>query len=72
MKVIVLKNRIKEFRVKTGSITQDELAKKTGVSRQTIVYIEKGKFNPSVKLAMKIARALNCKVEDLFTLEEGD
>jgi len=72
MRVMILKNRIKEFRVKAGNITQEKLARQTGVSRQTIVYIEKGKFNPSVKLAMKIARVLNCKVEDLFTLEAGD
>lgn len=67
-----MKNRIKEFRIKNGDMTQEELASKVNVSRQTIVYIEKGKFNPSVKLALKLARVLNCKVEDLFELEEGD
>ncbi|MEM2525915.1 MAG: helix-turn-helix transcriptional regulator [Candidatus Methanomethylicaceae archaeon] len=67
-----MKNRIREFRVKNGNITQEDLAIKVKVSRQTIVYIEKGKFNPSVKLALKLAKVLNCKVEDLFELEEGD
>lgn len=67
-----MKNRIREYRIKNGDITQEELAKRVGVSRQTIIYIENGKFNPSVKLALKLAKALNCKVEDLFELEEGD
>lgn len=67
-----MRNRIKEYRVKNGNMTQEELALKVNVSRQTIVYIEKGKFNPSVKLALKLAKVLNCKVEDLFELEEGD
>ncbi|AKI97063.1 helix-turn-helix transcriptional regulator [Kosmotoga pacifica] len=67
-----MKNRLKEFRVKRGDLTQEELAVKVNVSRQTIIAVEKGKFNPSVKLALKLAKVLNCSVEELFTLEEGD
>ncbi|MFH0735532.1 MAG: helix-turn-helix transcriptional regulator [bacterium] len=65
-----LKNNIKKFRFMSDQITQDELANKLGVSRQTILAIEGGKFNPSVKLALKIAQYFNCKIEDIFYLEE--
>nr|WP_110990711.1 MULTISPECIES: helix-turn-helix transcriptional regulator [unclassified Mesotoga] len=53
-------------------MTQDNLARMAGVSRQTIIAVEKGKFNPSVKLALKLANILYCTVEELFELEEGD
>lgn len=55
-----------------GEQTQQQLAQKAGVTRQTIIAIEKGTFNPSVKLALKLARILNTNVESLFTLEDGD
>ena len=67
-----VKNKLREFRFKNDEITQESLAELVGVSRQTIIAIEKGRFNPSVKLALKIARALHCRVEDLFIIEEGD
>ncbi|HNR79141.1 MAG TPA: helix-turn-helix transcriptional regulator [Mesotoga infera] len=67
-----MKNKLREFRFKNDEITQESLAELVGVSRQTIIAIEKGRFNPSVKLALKIARALRCTVEDLFIIEEGD
>ncbi len=67
-----MKNKLREFRFKNDEITQESLAELVGVSRQTIIAIEKGRFNPSVKLALKIARALRCRVEDLFIIEEGD
>ncbi|GAB3135436.1 helix-turn-helix transcriptional regulator [Tsukamurella serpentis] len=51
-------------------ITQAELAALVGVSRQTVVSVEKGDYAPSVYLAVKIARALQSTVEDLFPLEE--
>ncbi|QTA38067.1 helix-turn-helix transcriptional regulator [Thermosipho ferrireducens] len=66
-----MRNKIRVFRA-MKNITQEELAKKVGVSRQTINYIEKGKYTPSVLLALKIARVFGCKVEELFILEEGD
>ncbi|HOI63538.1 MAG TPA: helix-turn-helix transcriptional regulator [Mesotoga sp.] len=67
-----MKNRLREFRFKNDEITQESLAELVGVSRQTIIAIEKGRFNPSVKLALKIARVLRCRAEDLFIIEEGD
>ncbi len=67
-----LTNKLKLKRLENGDITQEELAKKTGVSRQTINAIEKGKFNPSVKLALKMAKVLNCRVEDIFQLSEEE
>jgi putative transcriptional regulator len=61
-----LQNNLKKLRFNNNQITQDELAKKVEVSRQTINAIELGKFNPSVKLALTIAEFFNCKVEDIF------
>jgi putative transcriptional regulator len=64
-----MKTRIKEFREKLG-ITQEALAKKVDVTRQTILFLEKGKYNPSLRLAYKIARQLNVKIEDIFSFED--
>jgi putative transcriptional regulator len=50
------------------NLTQEELAQKVGVSRQTIIAIEKGNYTPSVQLALKIARAFKLTVEDIFSL----
>ena len=47
-------------------MTQEDLARKVGVRRETIVFLEKGKYNPSLKLAHDIAKALKTKIEDLF------
>ncbi|RLF93213.1 transcriptional regulator, partial [Thermococci archaeon] len=51
-------------------LTQEELAKKVGVRRETIVFLEKGKYNPSLKLAYDIAKALNTTIEELFIFED--
>ncbi len=67
-----LKNHLKLKRLQNGDITQDELAKKLGVSRQTINAIENGKFNPSVKLALKMAKLFGCPVEEIFELKEEE
>jgi putative transcriptional regulator len=64
-----MKTRIKELREKRG-ITQEALAKKVDVTRQTILFLEKGKYNPSLRLAYKIARQLNIKIEDIFSFED--
>lgn len=64
-----MKNRIKVLRAELN-ISQDDLSKAVEVSRQTINAIENGKFNPSVKLAIKISKIFNCSVEDIFQLEE--
>ena len=53
-----------------GELTQQELAKKVGVSRQTILAIEKGKFNPSVRLALLIAKVFDVSIEEIFYMEE--
>ena len=66
-----MKIRLKEIR-EEKKITQEKLANLVGVTRQTIINIEKGKYKPTVLLALKISRVLNCRVEDLFILEEGD
>lgn len=60
-----MENRIKELRAKFG-LTQEELAQKVGVRRETIVFLEKGKYNPSLKLAYDTAKALNTSIEKLF------
>jgi putative transcriptional regulator len=66
-----LKTRIKELRARYD-LTQEQLADKVGVTRMTIVFLEKGKYNPSIKLAYKIAVALNTTIDELFIFEEKD
>ena len=65
---ILLKNDISVYRERMG-LTQGELASKCGVRRETIVNLERGKYNPSLKLALKICAVLEARVEDLFWLE---
>ena len=64
-----VKTRIKELRAKMG-LTQEELAQQVGVRRETIVFLEKGKYNPSLKLAYKVARVLGSTIEEVFTFED--
>ena len=64
-----MKNRIKEFR-KAKGWRQEDLAEKLDVSRQTIIAVENDKYNPSLELAMKMARCLGTTVEELFLLED--
>ncbi|PSL35211.1 putative transcriptional regulator [Planomicrobium soli] len=64
----MLQNRVKELRARHG-FTQSDLGKQVDVTRQTIAFIEKGEFSPSVLLALKLAQALQTKVDDLFWLE---
>lgn len=66
-----MRNHVLEFRKKLG-YSQDKLAELLGVSRQTVISIEKGKYNPSLPLAMIIAEIFNTNVEEVFTLEEKD
>lgn len=65
----MLVNSLRELRVRHG-LTQEALARQVGVTRQTIIAIEKGRFNPSVRLALKMARVLDATVEELFRLAE--
>jgi putative transcriptional regulator len=62
-----VRNTVYQFRTKHG-MTQETLAEKTGVSRQTIIAIEKGNYTPSVLLAMKIAHTFKASVEDVFSV----
>ncbi len=64
-----MKNRLKVYRVMHG-LTQEELARALGVTRQTIIAIEKGKYDPSLKLAFKIAKFFGVKIEDIFIYED--
>lgn len=64
-----MKTRIKEFRARYD-LTQDDLARKVGVRRETILFIEKGKYNPSLKLAYDIAKELKTTIDELFIFEK--
>jgi putative transcriptional regulator len=64
-----MQNKLKVFRA-MHDLTQESLAEKLGVTRQTIVSIENGKYDPSIGLAFKIARFFNVNIEDVFMYEE--
>lgn len=64
-----MKNKIKELRAR-DSLTQNDLAKAVGARRETIVFLEKGKYNPSLKLAYEVAKVFKMKIEEVFLLEE--
>lgn len=66
----ILKNNLEALRKEKG-LKQDELADVLEVSRQTIISLEKGKYNPSIVLAFKIAIFFGVKIEDVFIYEEG-
>ncbi|EIS9628555.1 helix-turn-helix transcriptional regulator [Clostridioides difficile] len=68
---ILMKTKIKEYREKLFMI-QNELAKSVGVRRETIVHLENGKYNPSLKLAMDIAKVFDTTVENLFEFIEEE
>lgn len=64
-----MKNRLEELRRKIG-VKQEELADALGVSRQTICSLEKGRYNPSIELAFKVAKYFEMTIEDIFIYEE--
>lgn len=64
-----LKTKLREYRAKTG-MTQGELAERVGVRRETVIRLEKGLYNPSLKLAMDIAKVFETSVESLFSFDE--
>jgi len=66
-----MRTRIKELRARYD-MTQEDLAMKVGVRRETIVFLEKGKYNPSLKLAHDISKALDAKIEEIFLFEENE
>ncbi len=65
-----MRTRIKELRARYD-LTQEDLAKKVGVRRETILFIEKGNYNPSLKLAHDIAKALQSTIDELFIFEDS-
>jgi len=64
-----MQTRIKEYRTR-HSMTQEDLAKAVGVRRETIVFLEQGKYNPSLRLAHDVAKTLHTKIDDIFLFEE--
>jgi putative transcriptional regulator len=66
---LIIKTRIKELRARYN-LTQDELADMVGVTRQTMLYLEKGKYNPSLLLAYKVAKALKSNIDEVFSIED--
>lgn len=64
-----MQNRLRELR-EEHELTQEDLAILVGVSRQTIISLEKGKYNPSISLAYKLARAFNLSIEEVFIFNE--
>ena len=61
--------KLKEYRLAAG-LTQEELADRVGARRETVVRLEAGRYNPSLKLACDISRAVNAPIEDIFLLDE--
>jgi len=66
---MTFKTRIKELRARYD-LTQEDLAKEVGVTRQTIVYLEKGTYNPSLDLAHRVAKVLKTSIDELFVFDE--
>lgn len=67
-----ISNNIRTLRFHQEEMTQQQLADETGVTRQTIIAIEKGKYSPSLELAFRIARVFDRSVEEVFTFEGGE
>ncbi len=67
-----MKTQLRKYRFLNGELSQQQLADSIKVSRQTIISIENGHYNPSIKLALLLAKKLNVSVEQLFELEKKD
>lgn len=63
-----MNNRIKEYRARYN-LTQDDLARRVNVRRETIVFLEKNKYNPSLKLAYDISRVFDARIEEIFIFD---
>lgn len=72
MKEVQIKNRVKLRRMENGNLTQGDLAKQIGVTRQTMNLIEAQKYNPTIKVCLLIADALDTSIEKLFWMEEEE
>lgn len=68
---IVIGNNIRRLRFDASEMTQQQLADKVGVTRQTIVAVEKGNYSPSLELAFRIALAFEIRIEDVFFVEDS-
>ncbi len=64
-----MKTRIKEYRTKYN-LTQEKLAELVGVRREAIIFLEQGKYNPSLKLAHNVAKALKTTIDEIFTFDD--
>lgn len=64
-----MKTRIKEYRIRLD-LTQEKLAEMVGVRRETIIFLEQGRYNPSLRLAHNVARALKTTIDELFLFED--
>jgi putative transcriptional regulator len=65
-------NQIRRLRFETGEMTQAELAERVGVTRQTIIAIEHGRYSPSLEMAFQIAHALNVSLDDVFQYQQPE
>ena len=72
MKKFIINNNVRKYRFLNDEMTQHELAKKLGVSRQTIVAIEKGQYSPSLELAFKFSKVFDLKIDDIFFVEDSN
>jgi len=68
---VTFKTRIKEFRARYD-MTQEDLARKVGVRRETISFLERGRYNPSLNLAHKVSNVLNTSIDELFIFDDED
>jgi putative transcriptional regulator len=64
----IIKTRIKELRAR-HNLTQDDLAERVGVTRQTLLHLEKGRYNPSLLLAYRVAQVLESSIDEVFIIE---
>jgi putative transcriptional regulator len=67
----MMKTRIKEYRARLN-LTQERLAEMVGVRRETIIFLEQGRYNPSLRLAHNVARVLQATIEELFVFEGNE
>ena len=71
MTTTLISNQIRRLRFERGEMTQEDLARRCGVTRQTIISLESGKYTPSLELAFRIARAFGVGVEEVFHWDEA-
>ena len=64
-----MKTRIKEYRTRRN-LTQEKLAEMVGVRRETVIFLEQGKYNPSLKLAYRVSRALQADINEVFIFDD--